>query len=274
MIGSSGKAKKGEDRAAVLDANIHGERVMFGLVADGHGGKEIAVQCAEELLPWVVKHAADGSGGSLNAAVVAAFRHMHEKACAIADCIAGTTLTVAALNVPRREVSAWNVGDSLAMLVHEGGYEVLSQSHRLDDSIAEQERVQQLGAKLGRAMDAQGQPGGPLRCWPGGLAGARRFMRVRFMHLARLMRVRTCSSAMRARRVCTAHARFACIACITSPSRETIEAPAPARAHGHIHIPLMHPHPPPLPSPALPSPARPGSDAHHRRLRLQGVRLV
>ena len=173
-VGSSAKAKKGEDRAAVLDAYIHGERVIFGLVADGMGGNDIAVLCADELLPWVVKHATDASSTSLNTAVIAGFRKMHERACK--DSTAGATLTVVALNVPRRKVSAWNVGDSLAMLVHEGGYEVLTQSHRLDDSIAEQERVQKLGAKLARAMDAEGQPDGPLRCWPGGLAGARRMV--------------------------------------------------------------------------------------------------
>ena len=77
------------------------------------------------------------------------------------------------MNVHRSELSAWNVGDSLALLVHNGGYEVLSESHRLADNLDEQTRVVALGAKLGRALDHDNQPGGPIRSWPGGLAGAR-----------------------------------------------------------------------------------------------------
>ena len=43
---------------------------------------------------------------------------MHRRACALPGT-AGTTLTVCAINATSRELSVWNVGDSLALLVHE-----------------------------------------------------------------------------------------------------------------------------------------------------------
>ena len=47
-------------------------------------------------------------------------------------------------------------------------YEHISESHRLEDSKNEQQRVVANGGHLGRAMSQTGEPGGPLRCWPGG----------------------------------------------------------------------------------------------------------
>ena len=79
MAGTCTKALKGEDRSAVLDSCIEGERVMWGLIADGHAGKEGAEICAVELLPWLVEHAADGSAKELHASVQAGFKAMHEK---------------------------------------------------------------------------------------------------------------------------------------------------------------------------------------------------
>jgi hypothetical protein len=85
MAGTCTKSLKGEDRSAVLDSTIDGERVMWGLIADGHAGKEGAETCALELLPWLVEHAVDGSAKALHVAVQAGFKSMHEK---VPPCLA------------------------------------------------------------------------------------------------------------------------------------------------------------------------------------------
>ena len=104
-----------------------------------------------------------------------------------------------------------NVGDSAALLVEAAGSRLLTEEHRLSDSAAERERVLASGSQLGRAMSratglAGARPGahaltlcpshahssgglglyahacswprvcragGPLRCYPGGLAVCR-----------------------------------------------------------------------------------------------------
>ena len=102
-----------------------------------------------------------------------------------------------------------NVGDSAALLVEAAGSRLLTEEHRLSDSAAERERVLASGSKLGRAMSsatglagarpwAHAYPnapaqsseglglyarackrprvcraGGPIRCYPGGLAVCR-----------------------------------------------------------------------------------------------------
>lgn len=48
----------------------------------------------------------------------------------------------------------------------------LTTSHRLDDSLAEQKRVQEAGSEVSQSA-IDGKPVGPLRVWPGGLAMAR-----------------------------------------------------------------------------------------------------
>ena len=57
--------------------------------------------------------------------------------------------------------------------VHEDGHEELSTSHRLAENSDEQARLRAKNVDLGRALDADGWPGGPLRAWPGGLAVTR-----------------------------------------------------------------------------------------------------
>lgn len=124
---------------------------------------------------------------------------------------AGATLTIAAWNASRGGVTIANVGDSAALLVDAAGSRLLTEEHRLSDSAAERERVLASGSKLGRAMSsatglAGARPGahaltqcpghaqssgglglyaracrpprvccagGPIRCYPGGLAVCR-----------------------------------------------------------------------------------------------------
>ena len=85
----------------------------------------------------------------------------------------GATLTIAVWNEARGELTVAHAGDSSAILVEPAGVQVLTEEHRLSDSAEERARVQGLGLKLGRAVAATGQAGGPLRAWPGGLAVCR-----------------------------------------------------------------------------------------------------
>ena len=158
---------------AVRDSTIAGERVVWMLVSDGHGGATIAALLADELLALIVGRTKGGSMEHLHEAVQASFVEMHKKALALHSCTSGATLTVCGLNLERNELATWNVGDSVGLLIHDNGYEHLCSSHRLNDSVAERERVSALGAKLAQAQDQGGGPSGPLRCWPGGLAVAR-----------------------------------------------------------------------------------------------------
>lgn len=51
--------------------------------------------------------------------------------------------------------------------------EELSEDHRLERCLAEQQRIRSLGGMIARAIGPSGLPDGPLRVWPGGLAVAR-----------------------------------------------------------------------------------------------------
>lgn len=167
---------KGEDRYSLLDATIGGEAVSLALVADGHGGKEASSYCAERVLPLIVERAANGSSEALAAAAASTFQSIHDELRRSSrELTAGSTLTVCAVNPSRRQLNLFNAGDSLALLAHAAGFEHLGETHRLEESEAEQERVVQAGGKLGRAMGATEASGpvGPLRAYPGGLAVTR-----------------------------------------------------------------------------------------------------
>ena len=59
---------KGEDRACSAMVDICGETVQLLLVADGHGGEEVAELCAQHAFDYLVKEATatgDGSAASL-----------------------------------------------------------------------------------------------------------------------------------------------------------------------------------------------------------------
>lgn len=185
---------KHEDFSATHEASKGKERLSFILVADGHGGSQTASYLQRSLLCRVEELAADGSAKALHDACVTAFAEAHEavKLIDISDTtqpwyrykahdpqiagarnLSGATLTVVIFNHMRRELTCANVGDSQAALVHESGFKELTVSHRLADNIQEQARLEESGVKLGRALDSEGWPGGPLRAWPGGLAVTR-----------------------------------------------------------------------------------------------------
>lgn len=177
MCGGFNKSLKGEDRFDVRRQLIGGDLVTFVLVADGHGGNHVSAYIKAKFLERVISWADDGSADCLNTAVTKAFGEMHKECCDPAfdsgAHSAGATLTVCCVNATRGEVSSWNVGDSLALLVHNEGYVELGLTHRLEESSDERARVQAAGAILGRALDAAGAPGGPIRAFPGGLAVTR-----------------------------------------------------------------------------------------------------
>ena len=173
LVGGAQTSLKGEDTFSILEeAKVGGDSCTFFAVADGHGGKAASAHITAILLSWIVEHAKDGSTAALNEAVVAGFAEMHRQVSTL-KTTAGSTLTVCCLNATRREASSWNVGDSLALLAHDDGYMELGTTHRLEDNPYEQQRVIAAGAKLGRAANPDGVPGGPVRAYPGGLAVTR-----------------------------------------------------------------------------------------------------
>ncbi len=177
MVGGYQRSLKGEDCYATRQEFIGGDSISFILVADGHGGRQVSSYISSRLLERVCTNAVDGSADSLNAACSAAFKQVHQEVCSpnfdSGESKAGSTLTVVCVNVTRGEVSTWNVGDSMALLVENDGYVELGVTHRLEESTDEQERVVAKGATLGRAVGPDGQPGGPIRAFPGGLAVTR-----------------------------------------------------------------------------------------------------
>jgi len=142
------------------------------VVADGHGGKEASAHVSSAILGRIVAAARDGSAESLNEAVVATFKALHEEVIEL-GVSSGTTCTVCCINASRGIISSWNVGDSFSLLVHDNGYMELGTSHRLDDSDSECERVRASGGIISRITNFAGAPVGPLRAFPGGLAVVR-----------------------------------------------------------------------------------------------------
>ena len=171
---------KREDKTASLEVELPetGALVSLICVADGHGGAQTSSWIAEHVLGLIAARAGDASSDALQRACVAAFAQASTSVKALTDGagslnLGGSTLTVLILNHKLREVTCANVGDSEALLVHAEGYENLSTSHRLDHNDDERQRVRACGFKIARAADPDGNPGGPLRAWPGGLAVTR-----------------------------------------------------------------------------------------------------
>ncbi len=105
-LGASQKSKKGEDYWQTLEAQIGGETVWFGMVADGHGGKHAAQLCRKEMIGWIIERTGGNpSGKSLRNAGREAFLHAHAQACSTKGVTSGTTLTICAVNLIRQEIT-------------------------------------------------------------------------------------------------------------------------------------------------------------------------
>mmetsp|Transcript_11539 Transcript_11539/g.22382 ORF Transcript_11539/g.22382 Transcript_11539/m.22382 type:complete len:442 (+) Transcript_11539:107-1432(+) len=176
-IGSSFRVKKGEDAHDLRREVIGGEPVVLAMVADGHGGSAASAFCRDFIFDAFLERAnGDASAESLQAAGRAAFHRAHAEVHAIPGCTAGCTLTLCAVNEQRGELTCCNVGDTLAYLVSSelaGTAQMISADHRIDHSEEERARLKALGGNLGKAVGPDGQPGGPIRVYPGGLAVAR-----------------------------------------------------------------------------------------------------
>lgn len=172
LVGSASLVGKGEDRHCLLEASINGERIVMMLLADGHGGPEAADAAAGRVLKQVMATASDGSHAALHLAVVQAFRDIHEHVRA-SGTSSGASLTVVCTNVSRSEISSWNVGDSLVLLVESEHHVQMSVSHRIETNLTEQARLARACVSLARVADAAGEPSGPLRIRKGGVALAR-----------------------------------------------------------------------------------------------------
>uniref|UniRef100_A0A6T0CHI4 PPM-type phosphatase domain-containing protein n=1 Tax=Chrysotila carterae TaxID=13221 RepID=A0A6T0CHI4_CHRCT len=171
------RVKKGEDAHNLRREVVGGEPVVLAMVADGHGGSAASAFCRDFIFDAFLERAnGDASAESLQAAGRAAFYRAHAEVHAIPGCTAGCTLTLCAVNEQRGELTCCNVGDTLAYLVSSelaGTAQMVSADHRIDHSEEERARLKALGGNLSKAVSPDGQPGGPLRVYPGGLAVAR-----------------------------------------------------------------------------------------------------
>jgi len=132
----------------------------------------------DDLIDLVVEFADDdASSESLSAACKAAFAAVHRGLIApAAQTTAGTTSTLVVINEARAEIVCASVGDSYAVLFSSdvsvpptfiGSYD------RLSDNDNERTRVKEMGGTVARARNSSGNPAGPLRAWPGGVACAK-----------------------------------------------------------------------------------------------------
>jgi serine/threonine protein phosphatase PrpC len=171
----------------VTDGDVAVRFSAFGLF-DGHGGKACAEHCAATMLDRIVRaldapgpvpagaDADDAFEARLPAALRDAFAACDTEFLA-KDVHSGATATVVVVH--GRCVTTASVGDSLAVLdlgVTTGAAAPaarLSPEHRLDTSAAERERIIAAGGEVRATAFEDGQPVGPLRVWPGGLAVSR-----------------------------------------------------------------------------------------------------
>ena len=118
QTGSAQIVLKGEDaygsRKLVLESS---DELHVTFVCDGHGGAAAAQLCADKLLPILIEEArGDGSTASLQRAATRACARLHAEARAAST--AGSTLTCIIVHPGRREVTAFNLGDSVASSRH------------------------------------------------------------------------------------------------------------------------------------------------------------
>ena len=118
-MGAALRNLKGEDRHSMWAGEIGGEQFRLLLVADGHGGSEVAQVCATRVFDHLrAVVGSDPCAASVRRGCFEAFRSVHKDVCSRSGYTAGSTLSVCCLNVARAEVTVANVGDSAVFLVH------------------------------------------------------------------------------------------------------------------------------------------------------------
>lgn len=133
------------------------ERVSWGGVADGHGGEGAARLC----------HAHLCEAETLPSNMHTLFADLH-RSCSLLECRSGVSLTVCMFE--GMEVTCANVGDSHALVITPTSFYWLTESHRLQDNVSERTYLR---AHVGHIANEEGNPVGPPRLFPGGLACSR-----------------------------------------------------------------------------------------------------
>lgn len=182
--------KKGEDVMFVNEVETPSCQWKIFCVCDGHGGpgaakyvEEQLVQRLRRLLPPGPQPAMDTETGKdwahlVASAITATFVALDE-GFAERKCSSGTTISLAVLC--GWFLSVANVGDSEVYIDTGTCVCELTNCHKVDDNIAEQERLTNAGAYLdtlsNENLTGPPRPGeegvGPLRVWPGGVAVSR-----------------------------------------------------------------------------------------------------
>lgn len=181
-LGAAELVLKGEDRHAIRSVQHASETLHIAVVADGHGGKQAASHCRRVLIDALLAalhppgetKPIPATGKALRAAGRQVFLDVHTDVLSDKTHTAGSTLTLVVVNQDRHQATVLHVGDSVVRLVpHRSRCVALCEDHRIDTSESERERLVALGGLIARATNRRGEPAGPLRLWPGGVAQAR-----------------------------------------------------------------------------------------------------
>ena len=159
---------KGEDFACAFESYDEKGNILYGaLVADGHGGNQVA--CISKLeIPKIFDEVVKNMG--VVDTLKYSFKLLQEKC---KNEMSGCALTVCILYENVSKVACANVGDVNAYMYQRGNPHgiLLSTSHNFMDSSEERERVRLLGIDL--VETTNGVQFSVLRAWPGGLAMGR-----------------------------------------------------------------------------------------------------
>ncbi|CAO2183870.1 unnamed protein product [Urochloa humidicola] len=186
--GCAAQSKKGEDffllrtdcprpstSASSSAASPHPTFAVFA-VLDGHNGNAAAIYTRDNLLNHVLSAMPRGLSReewlhALPRALVAGFVKT-DKEFQTKGQTSGTTATFVIID--GWTITVASVGDSRCILDAQGGtVSLLTVDHRLEENVAERERVTASGGEVGRLSVVGGAEIGPLRCWPGGLCLSR-----------------------------------------------------------------------------------------------------
>lgn len=159
VVASASKEFKGEDATLV---QTRGDFV-YGLVCDGHGGKDAAKLVVTEFMKTL---------DDADMCFVRIFQTLHTLVQAKCNTC-GCTLSVFMWNASNCDVIHANCGDSDIVVFEPTTYNILSETHRLQYNARERQRLQEAGAVVRQARNEIGEPYGPYRLWPGGLAVSR-----------------------------------------------------------------------------------------------------
>lgn len=169
-------AVKGEDTAKSSKLELAGDRwVSFHAIFDGHGGRVASEYCSRRMPAAVAKCYKFALGEHverLELACKQAFQQMDNEIRGLEHAHGhGTTATC--LIIDEDFITVANVGDSAAMITTPDGLKEITADHRVARNKAEEKRLLEGGAAVGRAKGFGGGPVGPLRVYPGGLAVSR-----------------------------------------------------------------------------------------------------